>query len=546
MQDIIFKYSYINTKLFTGSLKFILSLFAVYLLSLHYFLFIQNDIQIRSAIINGMLALIAFITVYILYRYKYQSVKLSANFNSFLLLVHGFFFLYRTIMIISGTSVEETFSQSFFNLLPFLDGLIVGLLWTFGFVIMINQRLNSEMYEAKNHFEQIFTTSPDGAIITRLNDGLIVDVNAGFTSITGYKKEEVTGKSVFDVELWLNTEDRNFVVGELKKNGFCYNYESEFRKSNGEIITGLLSAKVIYLHDELHIISITRDISERKKIEEEVKRLNEELEARVNNRTKELENKSDELKENQAALLNLVEDLNEKTSQLNISKRELEAANKELEAFSYSVSHDLRAPLRGIDGFSAALMEDYYKDLDETAKDYIHRIRNSTMRMDNLIDAMLKLSRVTRYELKSEEINLSGIAFEIAERLKASQPDRNAEFIIQKDVHALADSYLLGIVMDNLMNNAWKYSSKKEKTIIEFKTVIQDSKVIYCIKDNGSGFDMKYYNKLFGAFQRLHSAKDYPGTGIGLATTQRIISRHGGEIWAESIENRETTFYFTL
>ena len=264
--------------------------------------------------------------------------------------------------------------------------------------------------------------------------------------------------------------------------------------------------------DELvSIVGTIMDITERKKNETAINELNEELEQKVIERTS-----------------------------------QLEASNKELEAFSYSVSHDLRAPLRSIDGFSLALMEDYYEKLDNSAKDYIDRIRNATSRMDSLIDSMLMLSRVTRFELKNEQIDLSEIINGILNNYKSGSPERNANFIIQKNVIVNADSYLVSIALENLLSNAWKYSSKNEKTVIEFGTILQNSKIIYFIKDNGVGFDMKYYNKLFGAFQRLHSKKEYPGTGIGLATAQRIIHRHSGEIWAESEESKGTIFYFTL
>lgn len=528
------------------NLKLIISVSAVFLLGLHYFLFINDNIQIRSIIINAMLTFIALLTAVSLFKYKFNSVKNTAVFNAVVFLIHGLIFLYRTFMLLSGYRVDDTLYPSLFNVIIFLDALLVGLLWTFGFVIMINQRLNSEMTEAKTHFEQIFNTSPEGALITRKDDGFIVNVNNGFTMLTGFTHEESVKKTIFDINVWKDIGDRNKVINLLEKNGYVNNYEAVFLRKDGAELIGLLSAKLIMLNGIPHIVSITREISEMKKAEEKIKKLNEELEKRVTERTLEINKKSSELSDNQTALLNIVEDLNEKSNLLSQSSKQLEASNKELEAFSYSVSHDLRAPLRSIDGFSLALMEDYYDKLDNVAKDYLDRIRNSTKKMDSLIDSMLKLSRVTRFELKVEEVNLSNLISEVSKNLRIADPGRNAEFIIEENVIANADRYLISIVFDNLLGNAWKYTSKNDKTVIEFKTIMKDKKTIYSVKDNGVGFDMKYVNKLFGAFQRLHSVKEFPGTGIGLATAQRVIRRHGGDIWAESIENKETTFYFTL
>ncbi|MCX6165146.1 MAG: ATP-binding protein, partial [Ignavibacteriae bacterium] len=353
-------------------------------------------------------------------------------------------------------------------------------------------------------------------------------------------------QSSLQINIWKNPEDRLKVVNELHKNGYCNNFEAIFKRKDGTELIGLMSAKIITLQDNPHIISITREITEFKKVEDEIRKLNEELELRVTERTLELEKKSFELNENQSALLNIVEDLNDKSNQLMQSSLQLEQSNKELEAFSYSVSHDLRAPLRSIDGFSLALYEDYFNKLDDKAKDYLYRIRNSTTRMDELIDSMLKLSRVTRFEIRYVKLDLSSVANEILDNLKITDNKRVANFIIQKDVIVEGDAYLLRILLENLFNNAWKFTSKNEKTVIELRTFKKDTDIVYFIKDNGTGFDMKYYNKLFGAFQRLHSKKEYPGTGIGLATVQRIIHRHNGKIWAESEIGKGTTFYFTL
>jgi light-regulated signal transduction histidine kinase (bacteriophytochrome) len=223
-----------------------------------------------------------------------------------------------------------------------------------------------------------------------------------------------------------------------------------------------------------------------------------------------------------------------------------EASNKELEAFSYSVSHDLRAPLRGIDGFSEALLDDYRDKLDATGKNYLERIRAGTQRMGSLIDDMLKLSRVSRAELKRESIDLSEMVQAILLTVRQNNPARDVKVSIQKDIIIDGDRHLLEIALTNLIDNAWKFTGKTKNARIEFGTLLKDGKPVMFIRDNGVGFDMAYVGKLFGAFQRLHTIAEFPGTGIGLATVQRVIHRHGGKVWAESEVGKGATFYFTL
>ena len=225
---------------------------------------------------------------------------------------------------------------------------------------------------------------------------------------------------------------------------------------------------------------------------------------------------------------------------------QLEVANKELESFSYSVSHDLRAPLRAIDGFSQALVEDYRDQLDETAKDYLNRVRAAAQKMGNLIDDLLKLSRVSRSDITLLSVDLSAMIKTIFEDLQSSDPARAVQVTITSGLHADCDPHLIKIALTNLASNAWKYTSKTERAEIEFGMRLSGNEAAFFIQDNGVGFDMAYAGKLFGAFQRLHSAGEFSGTGIGLATVKRVITRHGGRIWAEAAPGQGATFYFTL
>lgn len=225
---------------------------------------------------------------------------------------------------------------------------------------------------------------------------------------------------------------------------------------------------------------------------------------------------------------------------------QLAVANKELETFSYSVSHDLRAPLRSIEGFSRMLLEDYTAKLDDEGKDSLRRICAATKRMSLLIDNLLNLARVSREVMQREEVNLSALAGMVAERLRQAAPNQSIEFVITPNLTANCDGRLMQVVLENLFGNACKFSRGRPVARIEFGRTMRESKPAFFVRDNGAGFDLGSAQKLFGAFQRFHSTAEFPGTGIGLATVQRIIHRHGGLVWAESQPDHGATFYFTL
>src|SRR2546425_2817071 len=236
----------------------------------------------------------------------------------------------------------------------------------------------------------------------------------------------------------------------------------------------------------------------------------------------------------------------ERTGELEKRAAELQAANSELDAFAYSVSHDLRAPLRSIDGFSQVVLEDYAAQLGDGGRDALQRVRAASQRMATLIDDLLKLARVTRADMRTERVDLSGMAREIVLDIQRATPERAVEFAIAPGLEAQGDAPLLRVVLDNLLRNGWKYSSKRPQARVEFNALEENGERVFVVKDNGAGFDMRYADKLFGVFQRLHSAAEFEGTGVGLATVRRIIDRHGGRIWAEGVVDQGATFYFTL
>ena len=348
----------------------------------------------------------------------------------------------------------------------------------------------------------------------------------------------------------------------------------EYTRAMLNILEDMAEEKERLVETQRAMVNILEDFTQEKTLMEDMqkavlnimedaaqeKTLQEGMQKAVINILEDFTGEKARLEENQRAMLNLLEDFDverDKTETANAELREAfeslrrakeaaDAANRELEAFSYSVSHDLRAPLRAIDGFSLALLNNYQNLLDDRGGDYLRRVRGATQRMAQLIDDLLKLSRLTRGELNIGEANLSALAQGVAAELQKTQPERQVSFRIAAGLTASCDPHLLKVVLENLIGNAWKFTGRKERAAIEFGATQTGGTNAFFVRDNGAGFDMTYADKLFVTFQRLHLEKEYPGTGIGLSLVQRIIRRHGGNVWAEGKVGQGATFYFTL
>jgi len=363
-------------------------------------------------------------------------------------------------------------------------------------------------------------------------DYRFLEVNPAWEKTVGIKAEMVIGKTIR--EIMPNIEERWIqFYGSIVKAGIPQEIEDY------NAATNKYYQVYAYCPSDGKFAVFFNDITQRKLAEAEVKNLNQKLELRVEARTQELQ-------DSQLALLNVVDDLNRQTKNLDAAVEKMAAANNELEAFTYSVSHDLRAPLRSIDGFSQAILEDCGGQLDREGREYLERVRRATQRMGRLIDDLLKLSRLGKLDLRRMRVDLTAIAKKILQNLRESDPGRVVEVVLQEGILVEGDPGLLGVVLENLLGNAWKFTAKTPHPRIEFGWAEGKGQQTCFIRDNGGGFDMAYAGKLVGAFQRLHTQEEFPGTGIGLATVRRILTRHGGRVWAEAKPGQGATFYFSV
>ncbi|MGM0566365.1 MAG: transporter substrate-binding domain-containing protein [Bacteroidota bacterium] len=386
------------------------------------------------------------------------------------------------------------------------------------------------------------------------NNGDCTMINKSALEMLGYtNREQVIGKNMHYLIHHTKADGSAFDIEDCEiykafKEGKGEHSENDILwRADGTSFPAEYFSFPIRKEDEVKGAVITFwDITERKKAENELVTLKNNLQKQVTERTAELEEKVRKLDRSQKAMLYMVEDLNRITSELKEERRKLKLSNQELEAFTYSVSHDLRAPLRAINGYSKFLVEDYADSLGEEGKRFIDTIRANASKMDKLITDLLNLSRISRADMKLYDVDMQSTVKEVFRETATNEEQQQFELLVDDIPAAQCDPSLIRIVWQNLISNALKYSAHSETKKLEISGAFNDQKITYCVRDYGAGFDNQYVDKIFGVFQRLHKENEYAGTGIGLATVQRIIHRHGGEVWAKGEKGKGAEFCFSL
>jgi PAS domain S-box-containing protein len=613
------------------------------------FTFHHNDLALRDLIIS-ITTLIFFIqcSLHLLYSVSQNTRKITMGVGM-VFIVYSVVSITRIIEYFAGTHSSNDFlNPDEFEKFVLLSYQILFILLTFALALMFNKKLLVSIATEEEKFSRAFHNSPYASLITRVRDGEILEINTSFTALTGYGRDEASGKTTLELGLWNDAEDRLRIIKESANSNKVSEQELVFRKKSGELIITLYSAEIININNEICLLASVNDITERKKGEDALKESNRKISTLINNLrgvAYQCANDSDwtmsfisegiyeltgypasdfinnrirsycsiiepgdkasimetiqkavaagvpytleyrilttgsekkwvwergrgvyeegrlvalegfitditerKLTEEEARKLNddLEERVAQRTRELTDTATQLKTVNSELEAFSYSVSHDLRAPLRAINGYARILRDDYNSVLDKEGQRLLKIIGDNSKKMGNLINDLLSFSRFGRKEMANSEIDMFTTAKRVFKELAVESPKSRVGLQIEKIPGIQGDQTMVQQIWVNLLSNALKFTAPREDGRIEIGSFAEDSQTTYYVKDNGVGFDMEYSDKLFGVFQRLHSEKEFEGTGVGLAIVKRIVLRMGGRIWAEGKINEGATFYFSL
>jgi PAS domain S-box-containing protein len=374
------------------------------------------------------------------------------------------------------------------------------------------KRVEDALRDSERRFHEMFDSASDALFLIAADTGQIVQANSVASELYGYDHDELL--TMKNVDVSAEPEETSRLTRErqvMAANEVTTIPRRLHRRKDGTVFPTEITARTLSMEGRSVLVVAVRDTSERVRAEEEIRRLNAELEERIVSRTE-----------------------------------QRDAVTRELEAFAYSVSHDVRAPLRAIDGFAAMVLADDGAALSPASAALLERAGEAAQRMMRLLDDVLGLTRVSTRDLHRQSVDLSGLALEVAEELRAGQPQRVVEFVVEPDLSVSADLALTGLILRELLANAWKFTGRRDRARVEVGALDTGDEHAFYVRDDGAGFDMRYADHLFGAFQRMHTSEEFDGDGIGLATVQRIVRRHGGRVWAEAEVDKGATFFFTL
>ncbi len=476
----------------------------VFIATICYFTIIDDNVNARIISSSITYSIIVFITAYSSVSNKFKSIRKTLRFISIIFYGTGIFFVFR-IIYASIMPVDNFFQPAILQSLTFLVSLIMGLGWTFGLIVMVNQRLYAEMNEAKNHFESIFTTIPDSITITQIKEGKIINSNKGFSILTGFSLEEVKGKSTLEINLWNNPDDRVKIIKEIQEKGVCKNLEFSFKSKSGNEIIGLYSSNTITINDSPYLISIIRDITDRKRIEQEILQKN----------------------------------------------RQLEESNAEKDKFFSIIAHDLRGPFNSFLGLTEVLAEDIRDMNIATVQKMSENMNVSAKNIYTLLENLLEWSRINRGHIIYSPKKLN--AYEEIKKVfdasvvLAANKSIHLTTKVDEGIKVFADSYMLQSVIRNLISNAIKFTNKNGSVVIS-ASVDANGDTLFSVSDNGIGIEKELMDKLFHIDRKVGrlGTEGEPSTGLGLLLCKEFIDQHKGKIWVESTAGKGSCFFVSI